>query len=272
MAKTELENYLTYGVDEQARRIFFGASLSASADEEGVGAVTQCSIEYAIRAIYRLAASNPKTPIEIHMNSYGGDPYAMLALYDTIQSVTCQIKFYGKGAIMSAATWIMAGCDERYLYPNATVMVHEGWEENFGTLTGLKIDAEESQRLQSKLEEIYAENSRMPKNFWTEVCKRDLYLTAEEAVYLGLADRIVAPSKRGSLRKVRQGHLGQEIDAKKLSKFVQKLMKRIHVTSKIDLKLNAPKVEPVDERLTIEPLPAEPELTETKDNKGDENV
>jgi hypothetical protein len=196
----------------------------------------------------------------------------MLALYDTIQSVTCQIKFYGKGAIMSAATWIMAGCDERYLYPNTTVMVHEGWEENMGTLTGLKIDSDESHRLQSKLEEIYAENSRMPKNFWTEVCKRDLYLTAEEAVYLGLADRIVTPSKRGSLRKVRQNHLGQEIDTKKLAKFVDKLFKRIHVSSKIDLKLSEPKTEPVDDRLTIEPVSTEPEITNDSEPKGDDNV
>ena len=112
-AKTELESYLVYGIDELNRKIYFGTSLAYGYDEEDIGGFTQCSVEYCIRALERMAKSNTKIPIEIHMNSYGGDAYSMLALYDVIQSSPVQIKFYGKGAIMSAATWIMCGCDER---------------------------------------------------------------------------------------------------------------------------------------------------------------
>jgi len=253
--KTDLENYLVYGVDEKYRRVYFGVALSTADDTNDVGGVSQCSIEYAIRAIERMASEYPKAPIEIHMNSYGGDPYSMLALYDVIQTASCQIKFFGKGAIMSAATWILCGCDERYLYPNTTVMVHAGWEEQAATFWDFKINSEESRRLQNLLEDIYTNNSRMPKDFWTEVCKRDLFLSAEEALALGLADKIIPPKKRGNFRKIREANLTEVIEEKKLNKLVKKLFDRIHVKSKIELKLNEHIPEPIDDTLTIETNP-----------------
>lgn len=257
-AKTELEAYLVYGVDEKNRRVYFGTDLVTS-DPDDVGGFSQCSIEFAIRAIERMASDHPKTPIEIHMNSYGGDAYAMLALYDLMQTISCQIKFYGKGAIMSAATWIMCGADERHLYPNTRIMVHNGWTGAVeGKVTDAELAMEEEKYLQKRLEEIYAENSRMPFEFWHEVCKRDLYLSAEETIQLGLADRIIHPKKRGNYRKIRQHHLTQKIDKRKMNKLVVKLMERIQATpGKLEITINEHKPEPIDERLTIEPMPEE---------------
>lgn len=254
-SKTELESFLVYGVDEKNRRVYFGTDLVTS-DPDDIGGFTQGSCEFAIRAIERMAIDHPKTPIEIHMNSYGGDPYAMLALYDVMQSCTCQIKFYGKGAIMSAATWIMCGADERHLFPNTRVMVHNGWTAAAGKVTDVEIFVEEDKFLKKKLEEIYAENSRMPFEFWHEVCKRDLYMSAEEVIQLGLADRIIHPKKRGSYRKIRQHHLSQNVDKRKMNKLVIKLLERIQAGPKrMEININTPKVEPVDDRLTIEPMP-----------------
>lgn len=263
--KTELESYLVYGVDEQNRKVYFGMDL-VTTDPDDIGGFTQCSCEYAIRAMERMAIDHPRTPIEIHMNSYGGDPYAMFALYDVMQASTCQIKFYGKGAIMSAATWIMCGADERHLYPNTRVMVHNGSADHWGKVTDIEISVEEEKFLQKKLEEIYAENSRMPLSFWHEVCKRDLYLSAEETIQLGLADRIVHPKKRGNYRKVRQHHLNQKIDKRKISKLTRKLLERIQATpSKLEITINEPKIEPTDDNLIIEPMPKEEEIKETKE-------
>lgn len=271
-AKTELESYLVYGVDEKNRRVYFGTDLVSSDPDEFSG-FTPASCEFAIRAIERMATDHPKTPIEIHMNSYGGDPYAMLALYDVIHAATCQIKFYGKGAIMSAATWIMCGADERHLYPNTTVMVHDGWDGYFGKFTDFIISQDEGKRLMDVLYDIYEANSRMPKSFWESVCKRDLYLTAEEAIQLGLADRIVHPKKRGNLRKVRQHHLSQKVDKRKMTRLASKLMKRVQVGSgKLEITLNTPKAEPVDDRLTIKPIPdggmPDKQTDKIEDNNG----
>jgi ATP-dependent Clp protease, protease subunit len=250
--KTDLENYLVYGVDEKNRKVFFGNALAYNSDEFSSGAVSQSSIQYAIRSIHRMVDDHPKTPIEIHMCSFGGCPYAMLALYDLMQSVPTQFRFYGSGAIMSAASWIMAGSDERHLYPNTTIMIHDGWDGYEGKFTDFVISSEQGVRLQEKLEEIYADNSRMPKEFWHEVCKRDLYMTAEEVVFLGLADRVVQPKKRGNLRKIRQHHLGQNIDKVKMDKMINKLFKRVKINSKVDIIIPEYKPEPNDDKIIVE--------------------
>lgn len=246
---TELSNYLSYGVDEKHRRIFFG-----DLDSDDSGDFNHTTIEYVIRAIRRMESSAPNTPIEIHMNSMGGDPYSMLYLYDVIQACRCKIIFFGGGSIMSAATWIMAGCDERYLYPNATVMVHNGSESMDGKFTDVQIGATESQRLQDLLEDIYAKNSKMNKTFWKEVCKRDLYLTAQEAIQLGLADKVVEPKKRGNLRQSRQHHLNREINQKEFRTLVNNLLQRIHIRAKIEVLVNDKVKEESDPDLVVKPL------------------
>lgn len=250
-AITELTDNLAYGVDLKNRRIYFGVNLD-NADASDSTDFNLSSVEYAIRAMHRMAADAPGKPIELHMNSYGGDPYAMLRLYDEIHACPCQIKFFGGGAIMSAATWIMAGSDERYLHPNATVMVHDGSDGWEGKHTDGQIWAAEMKRLQDKLSEIYAENSRMPKEFWEDVLQRDLYLTAHEAVSLGLADKILEPKKRGNLRKVRQAALKKEPDIKEMKKLVGDIYSRINKVKVPKIEFNEIKKEPTDPHVVVD--------------------
>lgn len=251
--KTELTDYLIYGVDLKGRRVYFGHPADGS--EENHAAFTQASVEVAVRAIHKMIEDAPAKPIEIHMNSYGGDPYAMLRLYDEILASPCQIKFFGGGAIMSAATWIMAACDERYLYPNTTVMVHDGSEGYDGKHTDVQIDAAESKRLQNLLYDIYTNNSRMPKEFWEDVCQRDLYLTAEEAILLGLADKVIEYKKRGNLRRMRQALMGQKPDSITMKKLVNQLYGRINKVKVPKIELNEPKKEPADPKVIVDNSP-----------------
>lgn len=252
--KTETENLLANGVDEVNRRIFFGKYLT-SAEPSEANDFDQVSIEYAVRAIHKMASENKK-PIEIHMNSYGGDPGAMLYLHDLILATPVQFKFFGGGSIMSSATWIMAICDERYLYENTTVMVHKGSMGSFEgmTMTDAEIRVEEEKRLMNLLEEVYAKNSRMPKEFWAEVCKRDLFLTAKEAILLGLADKIVEPVKRGTFRKMRSALLHADTNVQQLERAVKKMFERIQAlpSKSVKITLNKPNEEPVDENMIIE--------------------
>lgn len=215
------ELYLEKGIDLRHRRIRFGDSKFSDGDEFDFG-----SIEHVLRGIDMMLSMNNK-PIEIHMSSYGGDAYMMLALYDKINESPCKFVFYGRGAIMSAATWIMAGCDERYLSKNTTIMVHNGSADASGRLTDTNIDIAEENRLQTKLEEIYAENSFMDTEFWEEVSKRDLYLTAEEAIALGLADKIVPYRGRAKFRGVRKKSAENILSRRELNKLVRNIYKRI---------------------------------------------
>lgn len=258
---TELTDNLAYGVNLKSRRIYFGVNLDTGDVNESTD-FTMSSVEYAIRALHRMASDAPNKPIEIHMCSYGGDPYAMLRLYDEIHACPCQIKFYGSGAIMSSATWIMAGCDERYLYPNTTVMVHDGSEGFDGKHTDHLIQAAEMKRLQDKLYEIYAENSRMPIEFWADVCQRDLYMSAGEAVSLGLADKIIEPKKRGNLRKARYAALKKEPETKEMNKLLKDLYARINKIKVPKIELNEVKKEASDPSLVIDNTPMEKEMPE----------
>lgn len=262
-AITELTDNLAYGVDLKNRRIYFGVNLDTGDVNESTD-FTISAVEYAVRALHRMASDAPNKPIEIHMCSYGGDPYAMLRLYDEIHACPSQVKFFGSGAIMSSATWIMAGCDERYLHANCTVMVHDGSDGFDGKHTDHQIQAAEMKRLQDKLYEIYAENSRMPVEFWADVCQRDLYLTASEAVSLGLADKIIEPKKRGNLRKARYAALKKEPETKEMNKLLKDLYGRINKIKVPKLEMNEIKKEASDPHLVIDNTPVEiktPEVT-----------
>jgi ATP-dependent Clp protease protease subunit len=265
--KTELSDQLIYGIDFKSRRINFGIGLDHS--EENPGMFTGASVELAIRAIQKMIQDAPNKPIEIHMNSYGGDPYSMTYLMDVILAAPCQFKFFGGGAIMSSATWIMAVCDERWLYPNATVLVHDGYEE--GTTrntTDQLITAKETKRLQNKLNSIYAENSRMPKEFWDDIVQRDVFLTAEETVMLGLADKIVEYKKRGNLRKSRQAILAKHPDPKVFKKFIKDVYARIERVSIPHLEFNPVKKEEADATVIIDdaPMPIDVKPEDPKPN------
>lgn len=249
--KTETENYILNGIDEINRRIFFGRYLAS--DSENVNDFDQTSVEHAVRAIHKFASDSPKKPIEIHMNSYGGDPTAMLYLHDVILASPCQIKFFGGGMIASSATWIMAACDERYLYPNTTILIHDGSLDVSLNKTDAEIFIEEEKRFQNRLNDIYVNNSRMPKGFWNEICRRDLWITSEEAIMLGLADKIIEPKKRGSFRKLRQANFSEKISSTKMKKLISRLYDRIHIPASIkEITLNGFVQEEVDETLVIE--------------------
>ena len=250
--KTELTDNLAYGVDLKNRRIYFGLNLDVS-DENKSTEFTLSSVELAVRAMHRMATDAPSKAIEIHMCSYGGDAYAMLRLYDEIQACPCQIKFFGSGAVMSAATWIMSGCDERYLHPHTSVMVHDGSEGHEGNHTDVQINAAESKRLQNILYDIYVDNSRMPKEFWMDICQRDVYLSAEEAIMLGLADKIVEPKKRGNLRKTRYASLKKQPSAKEMKKLINDVYSRINKVNVPKIELNEIKKESADPNVYVEP-------------------
>jgi len=259
--KTDLSENLAYGIDLKNRRIYFGSNLDMS-DSDTSTDFTISSVELAVRAMHKMISDAPNKPIEIHMCSYGGDPYAMLRLHDEILSSPCQIKFIGSGVVMSAATWIMAVCDERYLHANTTVMVHDGSDGFEGKHTDAQIQAAEMKRLQNLLYDIYANNSRMPRDFWQDVCQRDLYLNSEEALTLGLIDKIIEPRKRGNLRRARQAIMRKNPSPKDIKGVISAIYGRINKVKIPKIELNEIKKEPVDPSLWIEEEKAPVEINQ----------
>lgn len=270
--KTNIDDIFERGIDIPNRRIYFGANPDYTKEEGESGSdFTWRSVELAIRAIH-IMESKSAQPIEIHMDSDGGDPYRMMRLVDVILNSPCQFKFFGGGIVASSATWVMVVCDERYLLPNTSILIHDSSASEktmHGHLTDVYIDADQEKALQDKLNTLFAENSRMPKAFWDDIVKRDMWLTADEAVSLGIADKIIEPKKRGNLRKMRVAQLAQRIDKRDISKLVKDLYRRAYKSGITKIEVTVPQEEYDPNVVVVEAPPAEtkPEEKPVEGNK-----
>jgi len=220
-----LDSYLTSGIDMERRRIFFG---NFNCNDDTFFDTT--NVVTVLRAIQRMADVTNKKPIELHCYSYGGDIYSALALVDMIEHSGCDFHFYGWGAVMSAATLIMAVCKERYLSENTSVMVHELTSGSEGKATDLHIDTEENMKLQDRMAAIYARQTYPDVSFWETVLRRDLYLTPIEAVRLGLADKVL-PRRR----KSKSDKTVKNVDKKQFKALVTSIYKKLKIKAPSDI-------------------------------------
>lgn len=225
-----LQTYLSYGVDIFHRRIYLGY-LDGGTDDD----IDFESISLAIRGIDKMIDFTNKEPIEIHCCSYGGSPYHSLALVDKILESPCKFVFYGRGAIMSAATVIMAVCDERHLSKNSTVMLHDGSDGYEGKVTDMQIYMQESERLQELYNDIYASNSWLDRTFWDSIVRRDLYITADECVNIGLADKIIHTPGRSKFRNRKKPGANETT---KIAKMMKKFGERTKVAAFSEVKVH----------------------------------
>ena len=116
-----------------------------------------------------------------------------------------------------------------HLYPNTQIMLHEHYSVADGKHSNIKIDALFGDKLHEKMCKMYAENSFMDEKFYKHLIGqgRDVWMSAEEAIVLGLADQIIPQSKRGGFRKIRGEHLKSPPPEAKLKKVIESLNKRL---------------------------------------------
>lgn len=249
-----LDDIIGKGIDVKNRRIYFGDFdiTDPEYDINGSDFVWD-TVEMAIRNLRFLEDKSQTQPIELHMSSIGGDTDACFRLIDAILTSPCQIKFFGGGSIMSSGSLVMCVCDERFLYPSATIMVHEVSASTSGKVTDMSIEMGDVNLVRQRVVDTYANNSRMPANFWSEIIKSDVYLSAQEAIDLGLADKIIEHKKRGTLRKARIAHLSAPVDKKELSKLIKNIHKRIYRGSLSHIEIITPN-EKFDDSLKVEEI------------------
>lgn len=231
---TVVDEIMKAGIDIKNRIIYFGEN----AEDEYFGDVSVSSMEFCIRKFNKLIDDDPthEKPIYFWVESYGGDAYPTLALYDRIRTCPCPVIFYGYGALMSAITTIMCACDERYLFKNSRIMVHEGSDGAEDRASHFQVTAKENAYINDEFNKIYAENSFVDANTWKELCKMDIYLTAEEAIRLGLADSIVEEPDRTSFRLAR---LKNSPEPDKIAILVQDIFKRTDRSQLVNLTCSA---------------------------------
>jgi ATP-dependent Clp protease protease subunit len=144
-----------------------------------------------------LQMEDPKKDIHLYVHSPGGYVTAGMAIYDTIQYLSCDVCTYciGQAASMGAVLLTAGTKGKRYALPNARIMIHQPLGGAQGQASDISIQAQEILRTKRKLNEILAFHTGQPIERIEKDSDRDFFLSAQDAKEYGLIDEVVAPHK-----------------------------------------------------------------------------
>jgi ATP-dependent Clp protease protease subunit len=144
-----------------------------------------------------LQMSDPKKDIHIYINSPGGSVTAGLAIYDTMQFVTCDVNTYciGIAASMGALLLTAGTHGKRFCLPNAHVMIHQVSGGASGSASDVERTVEFMFTLKKRLNDILATHTGKPVDQIDIDADRDNYMSAKEAADYGLVDRVLENRK-----------------------------------------------------------------------------
>ena len=158
--------------------------------DDEINSVTASSI---IMQLLTRESENRDAPITIYINSPGGSISDGMAIYDVMNKVKCPIitVCLGMAASMGAFLRSCGTRGKRYCLPNSTVMIHQPLGGGRGQATEIEIIAKRILALRDKLYRIMSKNSNVDYETMANACERDNYLTPEEALKMGLIDKII---------------------------------------------------------------------------------
>ena len=142
-----------------------------------------------------LEAENSETPISMYVNSPGGSVYDGLGVYDVMNYIKCPVHTYVTGMAASMGSFLAQAGEpgHRYLMPRSITMIHQPSSGTKGKISDMEIDYLESMRIKKEMTELYVQHNSKGVTYETfeKLLDRDKWLTAPQAVELGLADQIV---------------------------------------------------------------------------------
>ena len=140
-----------------------------------------------------LSSEDSESPIQMYINSPGGQVYSGLAIYDTMQMIPNPIRTLAVGMTASFGTVLLtAGTrGERYALPNATIHMHQPLGGAEGQASDIEIQAREILRLKERLNNVLATHTGKPVEIIERDTNRDFYLDARAAVDYGLVDHVM---------------------------------------------------------------------------------
>lgn len=140
-----------------------------------------------------LMSDDPKADIHLYINSPGGSITAGMAIYDTMQFVSCDVATYciGQAASMGAVLLTAGAAGKRYALPNARIMIHQPLAGMQGTAREVEIHVEELRRIKKRMNEIMIDHTGHSLEKIEEDTDRDRFMSAEEAKEYQLIDKVV---------------------------------------------------------------------------------
>jgi ATP-dependent Clp protease protease subunit len=140
-----------------------------------------------------LQSENRRKDIHFYINSPGGSVSATLAVYDTMQILSCPVATYCVGLAASGGAVLLAGGtkEKRFALPHAKVMIHQPYGHVGGQVSDIEIQADEILKTRDLLNRVLAEHTGQPIERIAQDTDRDFYMSAEEAKQYGIVDDIL---------------------------------------------------------------------------------
>jgi ATP-dependent Clp protease protease subunit len=148
--------------------------------------------ELVMKLLY-LQSENRRKDIHFYINSPGGSVTATLAIYDTMQMISCPVATYCVGLAASGGAVLLAGGEKskRFALQHAKIMIHQPHGGVGGQVSDIEIQANEILRTRSALNEILAQHTGKTVDEIAKATDRDYYMTPMEAKAFGIVDDIL---------------------------------------------------------------------------------
>ncbi|MSU40767.1 MAG: ATP-dependent Clp protease proteolytic subunit [Pedosphaera sp.] len=145
-----------------------------------------------------LQMTDPKKDIHLYINSPGGHVTSGLAVYDTMQFLTCDVNTYCIGQAASMGAVLLAGGTKgkRFSLPNANIMIHQVLGGAEGQATDMEIRVRHMLELKKRLNGILAKHTGRTVAEVDKACDRDNFMAAQDAKDFGLVDEVVQSRKQ----------------------------------------------------------------------------
>ena len=157
------------------------------------GVIHDANANELVMKLLFLQSENRRKEIHFYINSPGGSVTSTLAIYDTMQMLSCPVATYCVGLAASGGAVLLAGGTKakRYALPNSKVMIHQPYGQVGGQVSDIEIQADEILKTRDVLNRLLANHTGQPIERIAKDTDRDRYLTANEAKDYGLVDDIL---------------------------------------------------------------------------------
>ena len=159
------------------------------------GTVTDSMANTVVAQLLFLEMDNPNADISLYINSPGGSVTAGMAIYDTMQYISCPVRTVciGMAASMGAFLLMAGEKGKRMALPNSEVMIHQPSGGAEGQATDVSIRAEWLVKTKKKMTKMMAEMTGQSEERLANDVERDYFMSAEEALKYGIIDEIYKP-------------------------------------------------------------------------------
>jgi len=172
-------------MNEQLRRIVIS------------GTIKEDTAAHFLEQLTALECIDMAKPVSVYIDTYGGSVDGALCMYDAMKACCCPIVTVGIGKVMSAGVLLLAAGDKgnRFITQNTRVMIHEVSGGTFGPISEMENTVLETRRMQDVYVDLLANDTGTSKAKILKDMAAEMYMSAEEAVKYGIADKMVPTRK-----------------------------------------------------------------------------